>query len=476
MPEQSILQVGALYVRVSTHDQDDLSPDAQIRLGLDYAKKNNIMIPKEYIFVESVSGRKAKNRHEFQKMIGVARSSAHPIDIIIVWKFSRFARNQEESIVYKSMLKKDNVDVVSISEPLIDGPFGSLIERIIEWMDEYYSIRLSGEVLRGMNEKALRNGYQMSPPLGYNAIGNGKPFIINEEDFKIISYIFEHFDIHDKDSTSIARDLNDLGYRTQRGSLFEKRTIDRILTNPFYYGLVRWNGTEFIGSHEVRLTKEQFDKRMEKIQKRYSPRKRRSVSTCKHWLSGLVKCGYCGTTFSYSSSGPYPYFQCWKYSKGIHRESCAITEKKLVSYVYEYFKKILCGAEFTYKYCPPEKPEQCDTRKKLLSELEKLNMRENRIKLAYEKEIDTLEEYAENKKRLREARRNLELQLSELKDSVSDAQPSKEDVLLKIQNVYDIIKNPDVDYETKGNIMRSLVESITYDKENHSLEFILYVS
>ena len=56
--------------------------------------------------------------------------------MILVWKFSRFARNQEESIVYKSMLKKDNVDVISVSEPLIEGPFGSLIERIMNgWMN-----------------------------------------------------------------------------------------------------------------------------------------------------------------------------------------------------------------------------------------------------------------------------------------------------------------------------------------------------
>ena len=63
-------------------------------------------------------------------------------------------------------------------EPLIDGPFGSLIERIIEWMDEYYSINLSGEVIRGMTEKALRGGYQATPPLGYKAVGEGKPFVI----------------------------------------------------------------------------------------------------------------------------------------------------------------------------------------------------------------------------------------------------------------------------------------------------------
>ena len=110
-------KVAALYIRVSTEDQTELSPDAQKRLLLDYAQKN--------IFTESVSGRHAQKRPEFQKMIALAKQPSHPIDVILVWKFSRFARNQEESIVYKSMLKKDNVDVISVSEPLIEGPFGS---------------------------------------------------------------------------------------------------------------------------------------------------------------------------------------------------------------------------------------------------------------------------------------------------------------------------------------------------------------
>lgn len=88
-------------------------------------------------------------------MIGLAKQKPAPFSAILVWKFSRFARNQEESIVYKSMLKKNDVSVISCSETLDEeNPFSSLIERIIEWMDEYYSIRLSGEVLRGMSEKS----------------------------------------------------------------------------------------------------------------------------------------------------------------------------------------------------------------------------------------------------------------------------------------------------------------------------------
>lgn len=134
-------------------------------------------------------------------MIALAKQDSHPIDVILVWKYSRFARNQEESIVYKSLLKKNNIDVISISEPLIDGPFGTLIERIIEWMDEYYSIRLSGEVLRGMKEKALQHGYQTTPCLGYQAAGGGKPFVIDEAEYQIVKYIMDQYDLEHLDPT-----------------------------------------------------------------------------------------------------------------------------------------------------------------------------------------------------------------------------------------------------------------------------------
>ena len=50
----------------------------------------------------------------------------------------------------------EGCDIIALSRSYI----GSLIERIIEWMDEYYSIRLSGEVFRGMKENAARGEYQ----------------------------------------------------------------------------------------------------------------------------------------------------------------------------------------------------------------------------------------------------------------------------------------------------------------------------
>ncbi len=159
------VKTGAAYIRVSTDRQEELSPDAQKRLILEYAEKNHILIPPENIYFEKgISGRSVSKRPAFQTMIARAKSKDHPFDVILVWKFSRFARNQEESIVYKSMLQKDHVEVVSISEPVIEGPFGSLIERIIEWMDEYYSIRLSGEVLLPVCPPIRLHFYRKFPP------------------------------------------------------------------------------------------------------------------------------------------------------------------------------------------------------------------------------------------------------------------------------------------------------------------------
>lgn len=464
---------GALYIRVSTDKQEELSPDAQKRLLLDYAKKNKILIRKEHIFVENgVSGRKAQKRPEFQKMISLAKSKPTPFQVILVWKFSRFARNQEESIVYKSMLKKQcGIDVISTSEPLIDGPFGSLIERIIEWMDEYYSINLAGEVTRGMTEKAMRGGYQCTPPLGYKVAGEGKPFLVVPEEAKLVSYIFEQYCNCHKEPTAIARQINDMGFLTKRGGHFEQRTISYILQNRFYIGALEWNGISAEGKHETFITPELFQEAQERLAATFTPKRRRSVSTCRHWLSGLIKCSICGSSLSFNT-GKYPYFVCYKYAKGIHKGTSAINERRLVRSVIEYLEQLLSGQEFTLSHISKDAPRlteesQCE------QELKNLKTREQRIKLAYETGIDTLEEYKENKERLRNEKERLLKKLEDAKDTPDDSD-IKERFLKTVQNVCDVLKNEDVDYDTKGVFIRSIVEEIIYDKDTDTLTFRLY--
>ena len=58
------LEIGAAYVRVSTDDQTELSPDAQIRVIMDAAKADGFIIPKEYLLrrKESPAAKQATGR------------------------------------------------------------------------------------------------------------------------------------------------------------------------------------------------------------------------------------------------------------------------------------------------------------------------------------------------------------------------------------------------------------------------------
>lgn len=482
--KQSTLEIGAAYVRVSTDDQAELSPDAQIRVIRDAARADGFIIPEEFIFMEKkgISGRKADNRPEFQRMIAVAKSqSPSPFRRLYLWKFSRFARNQEESIFYKGILrKKCGVEIKSISEPVAEGMFGRLIETIIEWFDEYYSINLSGEVLRGMSEKALRNGYQTTPCLGYKAAGGGKPFIIDEQAYPLVEFIFNYY--HDgHDLTAVARECNRRGYRTRRGNPFERRTIDRILRNQFYIGIVEWNGIKFQGRHETRPSVTMvFQENLDRLTREFRPLKRREVSSCRHWLSGLLVCGTCGASLSVNVSKDQKkrpdFFQCWKYAKGYHTGSCSISVHKAETAVLESLEFVLETGDVEFEYIRPIDEKLSEEQAAIEAALSHLAVKELRIRDAYENGIDSLEEYRANKNRLQAERDTLNQDLQRFTPQESDIPVSvqKAEMMEGIRTACTLISNPDVAYEIKGAAMRRIVKKITYHRSENRLEFHYY--
>ena len=76
-------------------------------------------------------------------MIRAAGQAVYPFSVILVWKLARFTQNREDSIIYKSLLGKHGVQVVSVDEPVEDSPWGRLLEGIIKVIDQFYSANLS---------------------------------------------------------------------------------------------------------------------------------------------------------------------------------------------------------------------------------------------------------------------------------------------------------------------------------------------
>ena len=220
------LQKAALYIRVSTNDQIEYSPAAQQKALLDYAQKHDMVVNSEHIYIdEGYSGRSANKRPAFMRMIGTAKQKPTPFDTILVHKFDRFARNREDSVVYKSLLRSQcGIKVISITEHLEDDKFSVIMESMLEAMAEYYSINLSEEVRKGMTEKASRGEFQANPCYGYRV--NNNILTPYQPEADIVKLIYSKYLEGEHSLFRLAKTINALGAKTKKGKNFENRNIE----------------------------------------------------------------------------------------------------------------------------------------------------------------------------------------------------------------------------------------------------------
>lgn len=315
----------ALYARVSSEKQDiDLSISAQLKALREYATKNSYDIVRE--FVDEAESGKTTARPAFKEMVSIARRTQKPFDLILVWKYSRFARSREDSIVYKTMLRKNGVQVVSITEPFDDTPTGRLLEAMIESLDEFYSANLGEEITRGMRESASRGFYLSSrPPYGYRRIkvrdgGKERPKLeIDPEQAKVVSSIFAAF-IQGKGLKQIIKELNSSGIAAPKGKTWGKTTIYLVLTSEAYIGTLVWGQSSKRNLDPIRvdnawsaiIDKETFYQVQNMLKARAPSKIHPRRVDSRYLLSGIVKCGYCGKALigQEAKSGQFAYYVC----------------------------------------------------------------------------------------------------------------------------------------------------------------------
>lgn len=483
--ENDLLKVGAAYVRVSDDRQDEYSPDSQLKKIREYAAKEGYIIPDEYVFYDDgISGKSAKRRDDFNRMIAIAKEKTHPFDRIYVWKFSRFARNQEESMVYKNLLRKRDVTVVSVSEPIPEGHFGTLIERIIEWMDEFYLVNLGVEVTRGMTERFSRGEPVVPAPFGY--INGEKTYLPDEESGKadIVREIFQRYADGERQRI-IAVSLGERGVRTKQGNVPDNRWVEYILRNPAYIGKLRWSsdGVRAVsrkdydnekiivvdGHHEPLISVELWDKVQKLLdeQKKKYPKYAKRQQPIDYMLKGLVRCSVCGSTLACngtkSGKTQASCLQCCNYSRGSCHTSHSITLPKINTAVIKGLKEALEDKQFTISPTVPKKsaPNQVDYDKLIAVEERRLA----RAKEAYLAEIDTIEQYKQNKKEITEriddlkARRDKEV-VTELDVDV---------FAKKVAGVVEFIERDDVTESAKNDALHTIIEKIVYEKAKGNL-------
>lgn len=483
-------KTAAAYIRVSDERQDEYSPDSQLKKIREYASREGYFIPDDCVFYDDgISGRNARRRNEFNRMIATAKEKDRVFDVIYVWKFSRFARNQEESMVYKNLLKKKGVSVISVSEPIPEGHYGTLIERIIEWMDEFYSINLGVEVTRGMTEKASRGEPTGPPPFGY--VMRDKKYYPDESGpADIVRDIFSRF-AGGEGMRTIAADLGERGVRTIRGNAPDNRWVNYVLNNPCYIGKIRWSldGTKAAskrdydntsimivdGHHEPLVSAELWEtvqQRLKALKKSY-PKHARREQPIDYMLKGLVRCSSCGGTLAcngvVSGKSRALCMQCCNYSRGSCHTSHSVTLPKIEAAVLHNLEEAVGKKNFTIE------PESLQELKKHATDYGKLIAAEERrlarAKEAYLAEIDSLEQYAHNKEVI--TKRIAELKAMQSSDTQT-VTVDLDALADKVTKVIEFVKKENVAPEAKNQALRTIVAKIIYDKPHEHLEIYFH--
>ena len=301
----------ALYLRYSSERQSEQSIEGQLRDLISYCKRNNHRIYAVYVDRATSAAKNIEKRASFLQMI--ADSEKHQWKFVIVWKLDRFARNRNDSAIYKMRLKRNGVRVLSATENISENPEGIILESVLEGMAEFYSAELSQKITRGMRESALKaQSLGGHVPLGYKTVN--KQFMVNPDTAPIVQLAFELY-ANGWSVADICREFNTRGYRTSKGSLFNGNSFKTILRNKKYIGVYKFDDIEIENAIPAIIDKELFYK-VQKRLKEVGDAPGRGKAKVDYLLSGKLFCGHCGQPMNgdcgRSKSGRrYHYYSCY---------------------------------------------------------------------------------------------------------------------------------------------------------------------
>lgn len=244
----------AIYARVSTAEQiKGYSIAAQLDTCRAYITGQNWTLAGEY--VDALSGTDDQ-RPEFQRMIKAAL--AGEIRVIVVSSFDRFARNLEHSVVYKSLLRREGIQVHSVLEPLDqNSPMSFIHEGIIDLFAAFYSINLSAKIRHGQS-KSIENGrWPHKAPIGYE---NKDGWVEVAETGESIIRAFQEFATGRYTLESWTAAAFQMGIVNSKGGRIAMSHWSKIFNNRFYVGLLSWNGQEIKGSHQPLVDEELYSR------------------------------------------------------------------------------------------------------------------------------------------------------------------------------------------------------------------------
>ena len=280
------------YVRVSTDDQVEHSPEAQRRRCAEYAQSKGFDTPR-FLSDEGLSG-KNLDRPAMQELIALIE--ADRVTNLIVWRIDRLSRDSGDVNHLLKLFEKHCVCVHSLNEGNVEsitasGRFTANLHGLLAQLERE---KIVENVTTSMHE-LIKAGYWLNtPPIGYDLVGN---ILVANDDAHLVRRAFAAR-AGGASYPEVAH-ISGLKYSTAR----------HLLANRVYLGEVRIKDDWFPGKHDSLVTPAEF----EAASRGHVPGRRRRSDL----LTGRVRCGMCGKLTAIDTNGRgQPIYRCRHRGKG----------------------------------------------------------------------------------------------------------------------------------------------------------------
>ncbi len=348
-----------VYVRVSTKRQAQRagSPEGYslpIQLQDCVRKATTLDARVVAVYMDKDTGTSTDKRPQMQALLDRVRTK-QDVDYVIVFKLERWARNTREDLIADFTLETAHCQLVSCSETIDRSAAGRLLHGMLASVNEYQSRNQSDEIRRKTVGKAKAGGTPCLAPIGYLNKQDGidvRYVVPDPERAPFITWMYEVYATGEWSLDAIVDELEARGLRSRGNRRYAPKPlgmsqVQRILTNPYYKGIVTYDGVQYEGTHEPLVTPELWQRVQDMLEYRRNGEKQRKHH---HYLKGTLVCGHCHSricvTHAQGNGGTYPYFFCL----GRHQKRTTCTLKARPMALVEeqmeaYYRNVKLGAD-----------------------------------------------------------------------------------------------------------------------------------
>jgi len=339
-----------LFCRVSSLEQSEsgYSLDSQEKLLKEYADSKDFKILRTYKITESAAGKQI--RKTFKEMLQFVDKNNVPV--IVCEKIDRLTRNLKDASEISDWIQADEKrEVHFVKENFIVNKNTKAHENLIWDMKvaiaRFYTNNLGEEVVKGQKEKIAQGWLPTKPPLGYKTTGESghKIHVIDDSIAPHIRKMFEIYATGNYSLSTLVKEMYKQGLRNRDGKKAGKSQIHRLLSDPFYYGKMRWKNEIYPAKHKKLVSKELFED-VQKIllRKTSNPTYRKHTPVFK----AMIKCGECKGTVTWEIQRKKWYGHCNHYRECSQRKY--IRQTSVEEQLFPHFDKVAPKSERVLKW------------------------------------------------------------------------------------------------------------------------------